>query len=84
MKVFHRRSDDTCICIYIHSYTCTCIFSIFVIHFLSLYQLKVLELVEALESSGTYTAKEITEKSSKFRQKLLLVSKYMYMVATCI
>jgi hypothetical protein len=33
-------------------------------------ELKVLELVEALESSGNYTADEIAAKSSKFRNKL--------------
>lgn len=34
-------------------------------------ELKVLELVEALESSGGYTQDEITERAAKFREKLV-------------
>jgi hypothetical protein len=41
---------------------------------LNIFKLKVLELVEALESSGNYTADEIAAKSSKFRNKLYTVS----------
>ena len=38
-----------------------------------LFQIKVLELMEALESSGSYTQQEIQEKSAGFREKLLKV-----------
>ena len=41
----------------------------------------MLELVEALESSGGYTQDEITERAAKFREKLVKVSKYMLLSA---
>ena len=40
-------------------------------------QLKVMELEEALESSGSYSKQEIMKRANKFREKLLLVS-YQY------
>ncbi len=38
-----------------------------------LFQIKVLELMEALESSGSYSQQEIQEKTAGFREKLLKV-----------
>ena len=36
-------------------------------------QLKVVELTDALESSGSYTKVEISERVAKFRDKLMQV-----------
>ena len=36
-------------------------------------QLKVVELTDALESSGSYSKAEISERVSKFRDKLMQV-----------
>ena len=40
---------------------------------LNLLQLKVVELTDALESSGSYSKAEISERISKFRDKLMQV-----------
>ena len=37
-------------------------------------QMKVLELVDALEATQSYRQHEVQEKAEKFRQKLLKVS----------
>ena len=39
----------------------------------NLLQLKVVELTDALESSGSYSKAEISERVSKFRDKLMQV-----------
>ncbi len=43
---------------------------------LPLLQVKVVELSDALESSGSYTKAEITQRVDKYRDKLMNVSLY--------
>ena len=58
MYIYSLENVCTCTC----NYYCT---------FYS--QLKVVELTDALESSGSYTKAEIAERVKKFREKLMQV-----------
>ena len=55
---------------------CTCTSRVIECYLISS-QLKVVELTDALESSGGYTKAQISERVSKFREKLMQVCRYL-------